>query len=231
VTIPPGIIRSARTLSYYSQLEDVTANNLANVSSDAFKADRITALLSQGAATPVPVRQIDLTQGTFRDTGRPLDVSLDGPGFLVVRTAQGERLTRGGSLHLSGSGELVDMHGDPVLGQDGPITIAGAGVEIRGDGAVVVDGTEAGTLRLVAPPAAPQLAKEGAGRYVSAAPLTPADPASLRVRQGAIEESNMDAIHGMVDLVAIQRAYTANVGALRALDGVLGVVANDLAKP
>jgi flagellar basal body rod protein FlgG len=231
VTIPSGIIRSARTLSYYSQLEDVTANNLANVSTDAFKADRITALLSPGSATPVPVREIDLAQGTFRDTGRPLDVSLDGPGFLVVQTAQGERLTRGGPLHLSGSGELVDMHGDPVLGQDGPITIAGATVEIHGNGEVVVDGTVAGTLRLVAPPAPPQLAKESAGRYVSAAPLSSADPATLRVRQGAIEESNMDAIHGMVDLVAIQRAYSANVGALRALDGVLGVIANDLAKP
>lgn len=231
MTIPPGIIRSARTLSYYSQLEDVTANNLANVSTDAFKADRITALLSPGAATPVPVREIDLAQGTFRDTGRPLDVSLNGPGFLVVQTAQGERLTRGGSLHLSGSGELVDMHGDPVLGQDGPITVSGAAVEIHGDGEVAVDGTVAGRLRLVAPPAASQLAKEGAGRYVSAAPLSPTDPGSLRVRQGAIEESNMDAIHGMVDLVAIQRAYSANVGALRALDGVLGVIANDLAKP
>ena len=231
MTIPPGIIRSARTLSYYSQLEDVTANNLANVSTDAFKADRISALLSPGAATPVPVREIDLAQGAFRDTGRPLDVALDGTGFLVVRTAQGERLFRGGSLHLSGNGELVDMHGDPVLGQDGPLTIAGATVDIHGDGTVVVDGAEAGKLRLVATPPAPQLAKEGAGRYVSAASLAPADPASLHVPQGAIEESNMDAIHGMVDLVAIQRANSANVGALRALDGVLGVIANDLAKP
>lgn len=231
MTIPPGIIQTARTLGYYAQLEDVTANNLANVSTDGFKADRVTALLPGTSGSPVPVQQIDLTQGTFRETGRPLDVSLDGQGFLVVSTAQGERLTRGGSMHLSGNGMLVDMHGDPVLGDHGPLVINGAGVEVHGDGTVMVDGVAVDKLRLVASPGSAKLSKEGGGRFVSAVPTASADPATLRVRQGAVEESNLDAIHGMVDLVTIQRAYAANVSALRALDGVLGTVANDLAKP
>lgn len=231
MTIPPGIIKSARTLSYYSQLEDATANNLANVSTDAFKADRITAMLASPGGSPVPVQQTDLSQGTFRETGRSLDVALDGPGFLVVRTAAGERLTRGGALHLSGNGTLVDAHGDPVLGRRGPITIAGGTVELHGDGTVEVDGVTQDQLRLVASPGAAQLSKEGAGRFVSSAPLADADPAVVRLRQGAVEESNLDAIHGMVDLVTIQRAYAANVSALRALDGVLGTVTNDLARP
>ncbi|HVO35478.1 MAG TPA: flagellar hook basal-body protein [Gemmatimonadales bacterium] len=231
MTIPPGIIKTARTLSYYSQLEDVTANNLANVSTDAFKADRVTALLTTPGGSPVPVQQIDLSQGTFRETGRVLDVALDGPGFLVVGTAAGERLTRGGALHLSGNGTLVDMNGDPVLGAKGPITISGGTVELQGDGTVAVDNVAVDRLRLVASPGAAQLSKEGGGRFVSSTPAAVADPSVLRVRQGAIEESNLDPIHGMVDLVTIQRAYSANISALRALDGVLGTVANDLAKP
>jgi flagellar basal body rod protein FlgG len=227
----PGILRTAQTLSYYERMQELTANNLANVSSEGFKADRMTAHLVAGGAVPTPVTQMDLSQGTFRDTGRPLDLALDGPGFFVVRTARGERLTRGGGFRLDGTGTLTDQHGDPVLGQRGPVVITGGDVEVRGDGTVVVDGKAADVLRLetVADPAT--LRKEGGGQLSAAGPTMAADGATLRVRQGAIEESNQDAIRGMVDLVTIQRAYSANINVLRAMDGVLGSVANDLARP
>jgi flagellar basal-body rod protein FlgF len=227
----PGIIRTARTLTYYERLQEMTANNLANVSSEGFKADRMTARLEAGAATPTPVTQMDLSQGSFRETGRPLDLALDGQGFFVVRTARGERLTRGGGFRLDGTGTLTDQHGDPVLGRRGPVVITGGTVEVRADGTVVVDGQPVDTLRLETVANAATLRKEGGNQLSTQGATKPADAASLRVRQGAIEESNLDAIHGMVDLVTIQRAYTANINVLRAMDGVLGTVANDLARP
>lgn len=227
----PGILRTARTLTYYERMQEMTANNLANVSSDGFKADRMTAHLEAGAGAPTPVTQMDLSQGTFRETGRPLDLALDGQGFFVVGTARGERLTRGGGFRLDGAGTLTDQHGDPVLGKNGPVVITGGDVEVRADGTVVVDNTAVDALRLetVADPAT--LRKEGGGHLSSTAPTMAADGATLRVRQGAIEEANLDAIHGMVDLVTIQRAYSANINVLRAMDGVLSTVANDLARP
>lgn len=225
-----GILNTARSLSFYLRWQEVTANNLANTNTDAFKADRMAALRVPGQQHTVPVEHTDLQQGQFRDTGRPLDVSLEGPGFLVVQTQNGERLMRGGSLKLDAQGFLTDSHGDHLLSADGPIAIAGSQVEIRSDGSVLVDETLAGRLRVdnVAEPAA--LLKEGFGRFIPSGPLAPVDEGTTRVRQGAIEEANHDPLLSMVDMITIQRAYSANVDALRAMDGVLGVVTGEVGK-
>jgi flagellar basal body rod protein FlgG len=224
-----GIVNTARSLGYYLRSQEVTANNLANVNSDAFKVDRITARQLPGSAFPEAVQRTDLRQGALRETGRPLDLALDGPGYLVVQTEHGERLTRGGSLQLDPSGRLTDAHGAPVLGAKGPIVANGGTIEVHGDGSVRVDGTMVGQLRLVQVPN-DQIRKEGAGRYLASGELQPAADASLHVKQGAVEEPNVDPLLGMVDLVAIQRAYAANIDALKALDGVLGTVVNQVGR-
>lgn len=227
----PGIVATARTLAYYSRLEEVTANNLANVSTDAYKADRMTAYRPANSSSPVAVSQLDLTQGTFRETSRLLDLALDGAGFFVVATANGERLVRGGSFRLDAAGRLIDTHGDAVLGEDGPVTLLGSSFEVRTDGTIIADGAALGRLRVVHPADPHALRKEGAGRFVTDGAVAPADPEVTRVRQGAVEEANLDAIRGLVDLVAIQRAYSANIRALQAMDGVLGTIANEIARP
>ena len=224
-----GILDTARALSYWSRRQEVSANNVANANTDAFKGDRLTARTVQGAEFPVAVRQLDLQQGAFRDTGRPLDVALDGPGFLVVRTAEGERLTRGGSLRLDADGRLVDAHGDPLLGTDGPLTLIGGQLEVQGDGRVLVDGAEAGHLRIVSASDAAALTKLGYGRFASSVPLAPAG-AGTHLRQGTVEQANVDALLTMVDLVLIQRAYAANVDAMKTLDNVLGSVTGEVGR-
>jgi flagellar basal body rod protein FlgG len=225
-----GIQNAAHGLSYYSRLQEVVANNLANASTDAFKVDRMTGRMMPGESFPVPVEHLDLTQGAMRETGRTLDLALDGPGFLVVTTAAGERLTRGGSLRLAAAGQLTDADGNPVQGQKGPIMPGVGKLEIQPDGTVLVDGATIDTLRLetVADPGL--LRKEGTGRFVppQGASLIPADGA--QVRQGNIEEPNSDAVLGMIDLVTIQRAYAANVDALKAMDGVLGTIASEVGR-
>lgn len=225
-----GILNTARTLSYWSRRQDVTANNLANANADAFKGERLVARQLTGMNSPVPARDLDLEQGSFRETGRPLDLALDGAGFFVVGTERGERLTRGGSLRLDARGVLTDAHGDPLLGANGPLVVRGGRVDVQGDGTVLVDGEPAGELRLVQVDDRASLLQEGFGRYTTAAPVRPATEGTLHVRQGAVEESNVDALVTMVDLVTIQRAYAANIDALRAMDSVLSAVANEVGK-
>jgi flagellar basal-body rod protein FlgF len=227
-----GIVNTARSLSYYLRLQEVTANNLANANTDAFKADRVSAHQLAGGEHPVPAQSTDLRQGTFRDTGRPLDLGLEGPGFFVVRTERGERLTRGGSLRLDADGRLADADGSPLLDAEGqPVTLNGSQVAIESDGSVKVDGAVVGRLRVVDADQPDQLLKEGGGRYLPQGGTHAVSARSTRVRQGSVEEPNVNPLTSMVDLVNIQRAYSANIQALRAMDGVLEIVTNQVGKP
>jgi flagellar basal body rod protein FlgG len=227
-----AIRSTAQTLAYYTRMQALTANNLANSETEAFKADAMSARLVGDSTFPVPVTRIDLSQGTMEQTGRALDLALDGPGFFVLQTGQGERLTRGGSLALDGANRLSDRHGNLLLGENGPIAIplrAGT-LEVQADGDVVVDGARLDRLRLEAVEDPGQLLKDGAGRYLASGTTVPVDTAATTVRQGAVEESNQDTLRGVVDLVTIQRAYAANVDSLKALDSVLGTVVNQVGR-
>ena len=144
----PGLLASARTLAYYTRRQEVTANNLANVETDGFKADRIVARLAADGMHPLPEQALDLTQGSLEQTGRPFDLALDGPGFFVVSTPEGERFTRGGTFTLDGEGFLTDGRGGQVMGEGGPIRISGKDVRVDAGGRITVDGIAAGTLRV-----------------------------------------------------------------------------------
>lgn len=229
-----SIENAARALQYFQRLQENLANNLANAPTDGFKRDLMYGQLIGNNASPVPMQMLDLTQGTLRETGGSFDLALEGQGFFVVGTAQGERLTRGGAFHLDPGGMLVDTQGDPVLGVDGPILVPGDGgesFEVLADGSVMVDGSTVGVLRIENVADQDQLEKGGLGRFVANGATEAVNAAETRVRQGAIEESNVDTINGMIDLITVQREFQANMSALQSLDGQLEKVANRLGQP
>lgn len=223
----PAIVNTAHSLSYYTLLQNVTANNLANATTDGFKADRLAAQSVNNNA--VPVEGIDLSQGNLQDTGRTFDVALQGAGFLLVNTPAGARLIRGGSLQENNQGFLTDQNGNLVDGVKGPIPVSGNRVEIQPDGTVVVDGATTGQLRIVTVANPQQLTREGEGRFATTQPLIDAN--NVGVHQGALEDSNVSALMGTVDLITIQRNYATSVEALKAMDGVLGTVTSDIGRP
>ena len=73
----------------------------------------------------------DTTQGSYTPTNNPLDVMLQGDGYLVVQTPQGERYTKSGSLQLNVDGQVCDQNGFPVQGSAGPITIPQGDTQIK----------------------------------------------------------------------------------------------------
>jgi flagellar hook-basal body protein len=79
---------------------------------------------------------LDSTQGALVPTNNDLDVAIEGPGYFAVQAPSGEVYTRGGSFRVSAQGQLITPAGDPVLGDSGPIRIAGTPVSISSDGTI-----------------------------------------------------------------------------------------------
>lgn len=224
---------------------DVIANNLANADTTGYKADETvfrTALESaiwrhhdpyRGAEAPrvgvlpfgteVDEIHTDLRPGAITLTGRSLDVAIDGDGFFVVNTPQGERYTRDGAFRQSADGTLVTADGMPVLGSRGVIRSAGVPVTIAPNGDVLANGQVLDRLRIVQ---VQNAVKEGANRFIGNA--QPLQQFSLQV--GALERSNVSVVQAMVDMITAMRAYEASHRAVLAHDETLQRAVNDVGK-
>jgi len=209
---------------------DVVANNVANVNTNGYKADKslFQEFLKSGAHEDNFVGQdrrvsYVLDSGTFKDfsqgpteqTKNPLDVAIDGSGFLTVQTPAGERYTRDGGLQINNQGQLVNAAGNPVLGNSGPIVFQPTDhdVSIAADGNItVLEGINRvsairGKLRLVSFGQAQNLLKEGTNLYSAGTAAAQPDTAS-RVRQGFVEKSNVNSVTEMSRMIEVTRTYT-----------------------
>jgi len=224
------LIGLSRQMTLERQM-DVVANNVANVNTTGFKADR--SLFEEYLRSPAHEdnfaradRRVSFVQdrATFHDfslgpseqTKNPLDVAIDGSAFLVVQTPAGERYTRDGGLQINNLGQLVTAGGHPVMGASGPIVFQPTDKEINiaADGNVtVIEGTGRidsvrGKLRLVSFADAQKLVKEGSNLYSAGQDVIAQADTTSRVRQGFIEKSNVNSVHEMSRMIEITRAYT-----------------------
>ena len=198
---------------------DTVANNLANTNTPGFRAshnvfrsmlasangDQLTTLNQDVNDYGVlSGTRLDTSQGALTKTGNDLDVAIEGSGYFAVQTAAGEMYTRNGGFHVSPKGQLQTSSGDAVLGDRGPITIAGQPVEIASDGTISVDGAVTGRLKVVE--FSPDVQLESAGGAYYSAPSGSATAAkNSQVQQGMLESSNANPITGMVELISAQR--------------------------
>lgn len=175
---------------------------------------------------------IDFSAGSIRETGRSLDIALNGDGFLVVQTPQGERYTRQGSLTLDESGQLVTQQGHIVVGQGGPITVPRGEVSIGEDGSVAVNGQVADQLKLVRfGNAQKALAKEGHSVFMATGTEKPQDSVDTRVVQGALEGSNVNSLTEMVAMMQNSREFESLQKTVSTLMNDLGrKVANEMGR-
>jgi flagellar basal-body rod protein FlgF len=163
----------------------------------------------------------DMTAGPLQQTGDPLDVAVEGQGFLIVRTAEGERYTRDGHFKIDPQGRIVTSEGDPVLSDGGEITIppGAASIKIAADGTVSTEEGVVGKFRIVSFPLA-SLKKEGKNLYSADSAPLPAEP-NTRVLQGMIERSNVEAVVEMTKMIEVLRAYQHSTEALNATDDMI----------
>lgn len=209
---------------------DVIANNVANANTNGFKADR--SLFEEFLRSPAHEdnfvgldRRVsyvtegtgfhDLSQGPSEQTKNPLDVSIEGSGFLVVQTPAGERYTRDGSLKVNNQGQLVTEAGYPVLGTNGPIVFqqTDKDVSIAADGYVtVLEGTGRidsvrGRLRIVNFANPQALSKDGSNLFAAADGAAATPDTTSKLRQGFIEKSNVNTVVEMTRMLEVTRAY------------------------
>jgi len=199
---------------------EMLANNLANVETGGFKADRefySVYISADGSADPLtgntsaqPVIEshwTDLAQGVLRNTTNPLDLAIQGDGMFAIDTAAGTRYTRNGSFRVSRTGALTTMDGNAVRASGGGgITIpTGAPVEIQADGTVLQSGQTLGQIE-TASFDREGIDKIGASYFAPFAGVR-AKPMTGTVLQGKLEQSNVGTAESAVRLVAIMRQF------------------------
>ena len=217
LTRQSGLMRELRSV----------ANNIANADTSGFRREGVvfsahmTALDQRGGTLSMANahgREIDLRPAALTQTGGTWDLGLEGDGFFMVATPQGNRLTRAGAFMPDAEGQIMTPDGHPLL-DDGqaPIMVPPGtnSVGVGPDGTVSADGQPIARVGTFAPGQAEMLRHDG-GTLFSADGATPIEGATIR--QGFQENSNVDPVLEIARMVEVQRAYELGQSFLQSED-------------
>lgn len=214
---------------------EAQSNNIANASTAGFKAERLAYTSVEAAAKGTGDKQrlvggvstssgVDFTEGSRQQTGRDLDIAIDGDAFLQIQTSRGVRFTRAGNLTLNANGQLVTKNGDLVAGTNGPITVPQGGkLAIEPNGELSSSGQTFDQLKLVRfnnPTSA--LIKEGDSLFMASGNEPALENVNSTVIQGSLEGSNINTISEMVAMINNNREFESLQKSLTLLMNDLG---------
>jgi flagellar basal-body rod protein FlgG len=260
----PALRAAASGMRAQQTRQEVIANNLANVNTTGYKRSRANfedllyqtvtgpQVIGGPAANTLPAVQIgrgvrlsgiqkDHAQGNIETTQNPLDVAIEGDGFLQVQLPNGQMgYTRDGKLQLSDQGVLVTSEGNPVLPnirmpqQASALSIGPSGiVSAMRPGSSVPE--ELGRIELARFTNPAGLLSLGQNMY-SATPASgeamvsfPQDDGTGRLVQGSLEMSNVEVVTEMVDMITTMRAYEMTSKSIKTSDDMLQI-ANGLVR-
>ena len=220
-----GLYAAYTGLLARTQALDTAANNLANAGTVGFRAQRdyfrnvLAGIDGETSASQVGDavndfgvlggNLIDQGQGAVTATGNPLDLALNGPGFFAIQAKDGVQYTRAGGFQRSDTGVLQTPQGEPVLDANGQaITIPTGAVSIGPDGSISVTTAEgsaiAGKVGIFGFPPDTPLIAQGTDRFAAPDGTQPTS-VDATVQQGSLEGANLDAVHGTMQLILVQR--------------------------
>jgi flagellar basal-body rod protein FlgG len=240
-----GLYSAAAGMSAQQEQLDAVSNDLANISTTGYQSERVafSDLLynavdeagtesSIGAGAKAQVIGRSHAQGPIQETGDPLDLAIEGEGYFQVKTSAGQpALTRDGSFGVDASGTLVDAEGNPL---EPPIKlpagVAASEVKIAADGSVNVGKRTLGQIKLFTVPSPDHLLAGGGGTLsptTASGALQPVEASAAKIRQGALEGSNVDMSKEMALMVSTQRAYQMSSSAIQTESQMMSI-ANQL---
>lgn len=200
-------------VAHQKRIESISAN-LANATSNGFKRRMTTnhgvtvgrpgseqvGLVVQGAN--------DFAQGAMQRTAQELDLAFEGPGFFAVEGPNGEIYTRDGEFHLNGEGVLVTPEGYAVAweGAAGTFEATGRSILVDPQGVLSQAGAQIGKLKTVEFANTAQLGHTEDGYWTADPGIERLEPTGI-IRQGYLESSNVNAVHELVAMITIQRAF------------------------
>jgi len=250
ITMVRGLYTAATGMMVQRNKMDVLTNNIVNAETTGFKEDTLVSssfsgkmleLLNDPNATLVGsdvgeynfgthIQQLftDFSDGSYEQTGNNTDLAIEGDGFFVVETQDGERLTRSGNFTVDGNGDLVTSDGNYVLGENGHVNVGNSDFSVSSDGTVTANGSTVDTLRLETVDDTSTLRKQGDNLYYIYGDGTTQDATGASVLQGYQESSNVNISDSMVDLLTLYRKYEASQKMVTMTDETVGLAVNKL---
>jgi flagellar basal-body rod protein FlgG len=235
-----GMYTAAAGMAAQQSRLDAVANDLANASTTGYKRVRMAyrdlsytqgtqgatknVFLGAGAAAQMIGR--DSQQGAEQETGRSLDVTIEGPGFIQVKANGQQWMTRDGNLQIDAQGRFAMQDGALL---DPPITVPPGTqpeqVSIASDGTVTAAGRKAGQIRLVTVPNPAGLDGGAENRFQATAASGPvsAAPGTTALHPGTLEASNVDMGDEMADMMDAQRSFELASKAIQVADQALEI--------
>lgn len=248
-----GLYTSGWSMLANSKKMDVISNNLANANTTGYKKDTVVfqsfpEVLAQrlkdtdgngtvGEMTlgnDVGEIYTNFTPAQLAGTGGKLDIALEdnGKGFFTIGMQQEngeikELYSRDGAFSINSKGMLVNKDGNMVMGEGGAIYLKGENFSILADGGIIQDGAQVGKLKLVSIQNTDSLRKQGNNLLLGSEETT-IEKFNGTIQQGFVEQSNVNIVQEMVDMISVSRAYEANQKVLQAQDSTLDKAVNQI---
>lgn len=194
-----------------------------------FPSPNVIGTISAGARVDKVLT--NFSQGTTIESGNNLDFALDGDGFFKVYNGKENMYTRDGSFSLNESGELITSEGYFVLGQYGSILLEGNDFEINEKGEIIKNGEVIDKLDIVNIDNGEDLRKTGNNLYkIVDGTQASENQFDGQVLRGYLENSNVDTVKEMVEMISILRNYESSQKIINSYDDILGRAVNDIAR-
>lgn len=210
-----GYVTLARQSGLLREMQ-VVANNIANASTTGFRQEGLVfSEFVQRMDTDPSISMAhanaggaSMVQGALAQTRGVFDFAIEGDGFFLIETPDGDRLSRAGNFSASPAGDLVTPDGYPVLDVGGTPVFVPPGVEdfsVGQDGTISADGRFIGQIGVVAPLVPGLMRRDAGAMFVAEAGFEAIE--NPRVLQGYLESSNVDPISQLTRMIEVQRAY------------------------